>query len=124
MGGAIVQTLGLTHPERVKGIVLVGTGARLKVLPLILDGGLNGLLPFEVAAGNDLFAARRKYGKNLILFGGIDKRNLRKDKKAIDQELESKKGLIDEGGYILTVGCDFSKNVPLENMKAMMSFRE
>jgi uroporphyrinogen decarboxylase len=30
----------------------------------------------------------------------------------------------DGGGYILTVGCDFSKNVPLENMKALMSFRK
>ena len=30
----------------------------------------------------------------------------------------------DDGGYILTVGCDFSKNVPLENMKALMSFRK
>ena len=38
MGGAIVQTLVLSHPERVKGIVLVGTGAKLKVVPLILDG--------------------------------------------------------------------------------------
>jgi pimeloyl-ACP methyl ester carboxylesterase len=38
MGGAIVQTLALTHPEVIKGIVLVGTGARLKVLPLILNG--------------------------------------------------------------------------------------
>ncbi len=38
MGGAIVQTMALTHPEMMKGIVLVGTGARLKVLPLILDG--------------------------------------------------------------------------------------
>jgi pimeloyl-ACP methyl ester carboxylesterase len=38
MGGAIVQTLALTHPEVIKGIILVGTGAKLKVLPLILDG--------------------------------------------------------------------------------------
>ncbi len=38
MGGAIVQTLALTHAEAIKGIVLVGTGARLKVLPLFLDG--------------------------------------------------------------------------------------
>ncbi len=38
MGGAIVQTLALTHPEMIKGVVLVGTGARLKVLPLILNG--------------------------------------------------------------------------------------
>ncbi len=29
----------------------------------------------------------------------------------------------DEGGYILTVGCDFSKNVRLENMKALMSLK-
>jgi pimeloyl-ACP methyl ester carboxylesterase len=38
MGGAIVQTLALSHPEMIKGIVLVGTGARLKVLPVILNG--------------------------------------------------------------------------------------
>ncbi len=37
MGGAIVQTLALSHPEMIKGIVLVGTGARLKVLPMILN---------------------------------------------------------------------------------------
>lgn len=38
MGGAIVETLALTHPEMIKGIVLVGTGARLKVVPMILNG--------------------------------------------------------------------------------------
>jgi pimeloyl-ACP methyl ester carboxylesterase len=38
MGGAIVQTLVLAHPEVIKGIILVGTGAKLKVLPMILDG--------------------------------------------------------------------------------------
>ena len=38
MGGAIVQTLALTHPEVMKGIVLVDTGARLKVLQWILNG--------------------------------------------------------------------------------------
>jgi pimeloyl-ACP methyl ester carboxylesterase len=38
MGGAITQTLALTHSEVIKGIVLVGTGARLKVLPTILEG--------------------------------------------------------------------------------------
>lgn len=38
MGGAIVQTIALTHPKLIKGIVLVGTGARLRVLPVILNG--------------------------------------------------------------------------------------
>jgi pimeloyl-ACP methyl ester carboxylesterase len=38
MGGAIVQTLALRYPALVKGIVLVGTGARLRVLPAFLEG--------------------------------------------------------------------------------------
>lgn len=38
MGGAIAQTLALAHADRVAGLGLVGTGARLRVLPQILDG--------------------------------------------------------------------------------------
>lgn len=38
MGGAIVQTIALDQPERVAGLVLVGTGARLRVHPAILTG--------------------------------------------------------------------------------------
>lgn len=48
MGGAIAQTLALSHPDRVAGLGLVGTGARLRVLPAILDGVLND---FENIAG-------------------------------------------------------------------------
>lgn len=40
LGGAIAQTLALSHPDRVAGLGLVGTGARLRVLPVILDGVL------------------------------------------------------------------------------------
>jgi len=38
MGGAITQTMALRYPELIKGIILVGTGARLRVLPMILEG--------------------------------------------------------------------------------------
>ena len=41
MGGGIAQTLALAHPDRIAGLGLVGTGARLRVLPAILDGVLN-----------------------------------------------------------------------------------
>jgi pimeloyl-ACP methyl ester carboxylesterase len=33
MGGGIVQTYALNHPEELKGIILSGTGARLRVHP-------------------------------------------------------------------------------------------
>lgn len=38
MGGAIAQTLALESPARLAGLVLVGTGARLRVLPELLEG--------------------------------------------------------------------------------------
>lgn len=41
MGGATALTMALHFPQRVAGLVLVGTGARLRVLPRILEGTLN-----------------------------------------------------------------------------------
>lgn len=38
MGGAIAQWLALHRPARVRGLILVGAGARLRVQPAILDG--------------------------------------------------------------------------------------
>lgn len=38
MGGAVAMDLALRYPGNTKGIVLIGTGARLKVYPEILEG--------------------------------------------------------------------------------------
>jgi pimeloyl-ACP methyl ester carboxylesterase len=38
MGGAISLMTALTHPQRVAGLVLIGTGARLRVAPEVLEG--------------------------------------------------------------------------------------
>jgi pimeloyl-ACP methyl ester carboxylesterase len=40
MGGAIAQQFALSYPQRVAGLVLVATGARLRVAPAILSGML------------------------------------------------------------------------------------
>jgi pimeloyl-ACP methyl ester carboxylesterase len=64
MGGAIVQTLALSHPEVIKGIVLVGTGARLKVLPMILEGIRNNFA--ETVSKINQFAYSRKAPSDLI----------------------------------------------------------
>lgn len=42
MGGAIALTLALNEPERVAGLVLVGSGARLRVLPMLLEATRTG----------------------------------------------------------------------------------
>ncbi len=38
LGGAIAISLSLAYPDILKGIILIGTGARLRVLPQILEG--------------------------------------------------------------------------------------
>ncbi len=38
MGGAVVLTLAITHPEDIGGLILVSTGAKLGVAPSILEG--------------------------------------------------------------------------------------
>jgi pimeloyl-ACP methyl ester carboxylesterase len=38
LGGAIAMSLALSHPGMVKGVILIGTGAKLRVLPRILEG--------------------------------------------------------------------------------------
>ena len=48
MGGAIAQAIALEHAERVAGLILRGTGAKLRVAPAVLDGILND---FDATAG-------------------------------------------------------------------------
>lgn len=48
MGGAIAQAIALEHAERVAGLILIGTGAKLRVAPAVLDGILND---FDATAG-------------------------------------------------------------------------
>jgi pimeloyl-ACP methyl ester carboxylesterase len=47
MGGALALALALDAPSRVAGIVLVGTGARLRVHPLLLEATASGGVPTE-----------------------------------------------------------------------------
>jgi uroporphyrinogen-III decarboxylase len=71
-----------------------------ELIPLWLEAGINGVFPMEQAAGNDLHAYRRQYGRNLLMTGGIDKRALAQGQAAIDRELETKIPLAMQGGYI------------------------
>jgi len=41
LGGAIAMSFAIAYPEMIKGLILLGTGARLKVLPQILEGILS-----------------------------------------------------------------------------------
>jgi len=94
-----------------------------ELIPLWLEGGVNGFLPMEVAAGMDAVALRKKYGKNLILIGNIDKRALIKNKEAIRKEVMSKVPyLLSQGGYFPTIDHAVPPDVPFENYMYYLQF--
>ncbi len=100
----------------VKVIELDSDGNTEPLVPLFLEAGVNCHWPLEAAAGMDPLKIRRKYGNNLALSGGIDKRELAKGKKAIEEELRRKiLPMLDSGGYIPTVDHTVPPDISLEN---------
>jgi hypothetical protein len=97
-------------------IFLDSDGNLEQLIPLWLESGINYVWPLEVAAGNDIVALRKKYGKDLILSGGIDKWALLKGKEAIKEEVMSKVPfLLEKGGYFPSVDHMVAPDVTLEN---------
>ena len=88
------------------------------VLEAFLDCGVNCFYPCEPAAGMDMVALRKKYGKQFFIKGGIDKHVLRKDKDAIRRELEYKiSAPMLGGGTIFALDHRIPNGVPLENYR-------
>jgi hypothetical protein len=98
-------------------IILMDTDGNPSVLlPLMLEAGFTGFWPVECAAGLDPVKLRREYGHDLQMMGGIDKRVLAQDKKAIRAELLYKiPDLVADGGYLPGVDHSAPPDVPYEN---------
>ena len=73
------------------------------LIPLLMDAGVDGLWPIERASDIDPLAWRKRFGKSLQLWGGVDKREIAQGRKAIDAHLASLAPLVEEGGYIPTI---------------------
>jgi hypothetical protein len=74
------------------------------LMPVWLDADTNVLFPFEVQADVDVVRVSKKYGRNLRIWVGVDKRALAQAPTAIHAELFRLKPSIDEGGYIPDTG--------------------
>jgi uroporphyrinogen decarboxylase len=70
------------------------------ILPLMMEGGINCLFPFEVNGCAHPAELLRDYGKDLRIMGGVDKIELGKGPKAIKAYLETLVPLVERGGYI------------------------
>ena len=103
----------------IKYIFVDSDGDINELIPLWLEGGINGFYPLKVNAGMDPAALRKKYGKDIILLGGIDKMPLIKgDKRAIKEEVMKKLPfLFSQGGYIGGIDHGVPPDVSFESYR-------
>jgi uroporphyrinogen decarboxylase len=80
-------------------------GYMAELMPLWIEAGFNCCFPIEVAAGNDIVAYRRQYGRRMAYLGGLDKRALAAGGETMRAEImRVVPALLEEGGFI--PGCD------------------
>ncbi len=84
----------------IRHIWLDSDGDITGLIPVWLEAGLTGLWPFEVAAGMDVVEVRRRYGHDLALGGGIDKRAVAQGGQAMRQAVDRVMPLVEDGGYL------------------------
>lgn len=98
-------------------VIMIDTdGNPTALIPLLLEAGVNGLYPLEVAAGMDARTLRNRFENSLLLIGNLDKRLLLRSRQEIKQEVESKVPLLAEkGGYIPSLDHTVPPDVPYEN---------
>ncbi len=91
----------LCHKYGIDIISLDCDGVTEKLLPIWFENGVNTMFPIEIGTWGDQFEpARMKFGKEMRGVGAMDKTALRKDKEAVDKEIERIKRLVGLGGYI------------------------
>ncbi len=84
------------------GLYLVDCDGYIEdLVPGWMAGGVNVMFPLEVGVWNaDPAAFRNRWGRELRIFGGIDKRELAKGPAAIDAEIERRLPMMKQGGFI------------------------
>lgn len=88
------------------------------LLPLWLEAGVNLHYPLEIGSWNaDPHGLRKKFGQELRMIGGFDKRVLERDREAIDAEIERRIPLLEEGGYIIMPDHHITPDTPMENYR-------
>ena len=111
-----------SHGTRYVGVDTDGNPEAL--IPMLMDAGVDFLWPLERAADQDPVRLRKKFGRALVIWGGVDKRALARGKEAIDAHLREFIPLIKEGGFIPTIDHTVPPDISWENFQYYMQQKD
>ena len=120
MMGPLKRVTSRLNESGIDLIMVDSDGNVDELIPLWLEANVNFIYPLEVAAGCDANRYRSQFGKDLLLMGGIDKRELRDgcSRKDIEEEVMTKvPALARQGGFSPMVDHAVPPDVPFENFR-------
>ena len=98
-------------------VVFHSDGNIQELIPHLIKAGVRAIEPLESDTGMDLAVLKKEYGKDIVLFGGIDEKTFA-DKKKAEKEIRSKfKYLMKGGGYIYHADSPILDNISFDNYK-------
>lgn len=114
---AYVKLTAFLRRMGVRTILVDSDGNISLLIRLWLEGGVTGLLPFEVRAGMDVRRIRAEY-PGLQIIGGIEKHRLEIGRAEIDAELERVlPAMLRRGGYCPSLDHWVHSEIPLANFR-------
>jgi uroporphyrinogen decarboxylase len=117
------EVTSLLHSNGVDIIMVDSDGDINELIPLWIESGVNGMWPLEVQAGVNAVDIRKKFGKQCVLWGNIDKKALAQGKEAIKEEIDKKVPfLISQGGYFPGPDHLIPEDVSLENFHFYLEY--
>jgi len=107
----------------VKYVAVDSDGDPTPLIPLLMDAGVDILWPIERASDVSPQEWRRRFGRSLRLWGGVDKRVLWQGRDAIKRHLREFIPLIEEGGFIPTVDHVVSPETSWDDFRYYMDMK-
>lgn len=97
------KLVGYFNDLGMKRIVVDSDGDVSELLPIWREAGINGIMPFEVKANNNVEKLTAEW-PDMVFIGGIDKHEIAKGPQAIDRELEHRlPAILGRGNYVASL---------------------
>ena len=107
------RVIGKLHEYNTK-LIIDSDGDVTSMIPWLIDGMADGVLPLERQAGVDINFLTKEY-PDFFFIGGYDKMVMKFGKDAMRREFERLAPAIESGKYIPSVDHQTPPDVPLEN---------
>jgi uroporphyrinogen decarboxylase len=112
------RTMALAHQHGIELTWHDSDGDCRALLPDMIAAGVNSTVPCEVAANMDPVALRARFGRDLRIGGGFDKRIVAQGPAAVKTELKRLEPVIREGGFIPGIDHSVPADVSWDHYRA------